>query len=61
MIPLQRVVALLMAAALVFVFLVPLGMRRHQYGLVIVVVAIFFVYVAVNAWLFVRMRGARKE
>lgn len=56
MVPLQRVVALAMAAAMVFIFLVPLGMRRHAYTLVAIVIAVFFVYLAVNAWLFVRMR-----
>ncbi len=53
---LQRIIALLMAAGMVFVFLVPLGMARHAYTLVAIVVAIFVLYLAVNAWIFVRMR-----
>lgn len=48
--------ALLMAAAMVFIFLVPLGMARHQYVVVAIVITLFGVYLAVNAWLFVRMR-----
>jgi hypothetical protein len=56
MIPFQRIVALLMAAAMVFVFLVPLAMQRHAYVLAGGIVAVFALYLAVNAWLFVRMR-----
>jgi len=55
-VPFQRVMALLMAAAMVFVFLVPLAMRRHDYRIAAIVVAVFFVYLAFNAWLFMRMR-----
>jgi uncharacterized protein YacL len=52
----QRVIALLMAAAMTFVFLVPLGMARHDYRIIAIVVAIFLCYLGVNAWIFVRMR-----
>lgn len=52
----QRVIAMLMAAAMVFVFLVPLAMRRHDYTIVAIVIAIFVLYLAVNAWIFARMR-----
>lgn len=52
----QRVMALLMAAAMVFIFLVPLAMARHQYVVVAIVITLFALYLAVNAWLFVRMR-----
>ncbi len=52
----QRIMALLMAAAMVFIFLVPLGMARHQYTVVAIVITLFVIYLAVNAWLFVRMR-----
>ncbi len=45
-----------MAAAMIFVFLVPIGMARHRYGFVVALVAVFFLYLAVNAWIFVRMR-----
>jgi amino acid transporter len=50
----QRAVALLMAAAMVFLFLVPLSLKAHNYTLAIAVVAVFLVYLGVNAWLFVR-------
>jgi hypothetical protein len=53
----QRIIALIMAAAMTFIFLVPLGMARHDYRIVAIVVTIFFAYLAVNAWIFVRMRG----
>lgn len=56
MIGVQRIIALLMAAAMVFIFLVPLAMARKQYAIAAIVVTIFAVYLAVNAWLFVRMR-----
>lgn len=46
-----------MAAAMVFVFLVPLAMARHAYPVVFVVVAVFVVYLAVNAWIWLRMRS----
>lgn len=52
----QRIIAMLMAAAMVFVFLVPLAMRRHDYTIVAIVIAIFVLYLAVNAWIFARMR-----
>lgn len=57
MVPFQRIVALLMAAALVFVFLVPLAMQRHAYPIVFLVVGLFVVYLAVNAWIWIRMRS----
>lgn len=47
---------MLMAAAMVFVFLVPLAMRRHDYTIVAIVIAVFLLYLAVNAWIFARMR-----
>jgi len=56
-IPLQRGLALLMAGALVFAFLVPLAMARHAYPIAAAVVALFVVYVAVNAWIWKRMRS----
>ena len=52
----QRIIALIMAAAMTFMFLVPLGMARHDYRIVAIVITIFFAYLAVNAWIFVRMR-----
>lgn len=58
--PFQRVMAMLMAAAMVFAFLVPLAMQRHDYWIVAIVVTIFFAYLAFNAWLYVRMRKSGK-
>ncbi len=52
----QRIMALLMAAGMVFIFLVPLAMARRQYTVVVIVITLFAIYLAVNAWLFVRMR-----
>lgn len=60
-VPFQRIMALLMAAAMVFVFLVPLAMRRHDYRIAAIVVAVFFIYLAFNAWVFVRMRNQKKS
>lgn len=57
MFPLQRLIALLMAAAMVFIFLVPLAVKRHAYPLVFIVVGIFIVYLGVNAWIWLRMRS----
>ena len=54
---LQRIIALVMAAALVFAFLVPLAMARHAYPLAAAIVGIFFIYLAVNAWIWKRMRS----
>jgi uncharacterized membrane protein len=52
----QRIIALIMAAAMTFVFLVPLALSRHDYRIVAIVIAVFIAYLAVNAWIFVRMR-----
>jgi hypothetical protein len=57
MISLQRIIALRMAAALVFFFLVPLAMQRHAYALVYIVVGVFVLYLGVNAWIWLRMRS----
>jgi hypothetical protein len=54
---LQRIIALLMAAAFVFAFLVPLAMQRHAYKVVFIVVGIFVLYLGVNAWIWLRMRS----
>ena len=57
MIPLQRVLALLMAGVLVFALLVPLALARHAYPVIAIVVGLFIIYVAVNAWIWKRMRS----
>ena len=46
-----------MAAAMVFAFLVPLALARHAYVLVAIVVGAFILYLAVNAWIWKRMRS----
>ena len=57
MIPLQRMLAVLMAAVMAFVLLVPIALARHAYWLVALVAAAFFGYIAVNAWIWKRMRS----
>jgi len=52
---LQRVIALIMAAVMT-AFLITLAMPRHDYRIAAIVIAIFIAYLAVNAWIFVRMR-----
>ncbi len=57
LVPLQRVLALLMAGVFIFAFLVPLALARHAYPLIVALVAFFIVYLAVNAWIWKRMRS----
>jgi hypothetical protein len=57
MVSLQRIIALLMAAAMVFAFLVPLALQRHAYNIVFIVVGVFVLYLGVNAWIWLRMRS----
>lgn len=61
MIGFQRVISLLMATVMVCVFLVPLSFQRHQVTLGLLILALFFVYLAFNAYVFVRMRRTPKE
>ncbi len=56
----QRVLSLLMALAMLF-FIVPLAVQRHQLIIAAIVVCAFSAYIAINAWLFVRMRRSRKQ
>lgn len=58
-IPVQRVLALLMALAML-VFIVPIAVQRHQYVIAAIVVCAFSAYIAFNAWLFLRMRRSGK-
>ncbi|HEY9179160.1 MAG TPA: hypothetical protein VIO32_00470 [Candidatus Baltobacteraceae bacterium] len=60
MFPMQRVLSLLMALAMLF-FIVPLAVQRHQLIIAAIVVCAFSAYIAINAWLFVRMRRSRKQ
>ncbi len=60
-VPFQRILALLMAAAMVFAFLVPIAMQRHNYRIAAIVVVVFVLYLAFNAWLFMRMRNSRRS
>lgn len=56
MIGFQRVVALIMAAVLVFALLVPMALARRNVALAAIVIVLFSLYLAVNAWIFARMR-----
>lgn len=56
MLTVQRIFVMLTAAAMIFVFLLPLALRRGDIGLVAILVAIFVLYVGVNAWLYIRVR-----
>ncbi|MFN2449068.1 MAG: hypothetical protein ABR508_04640 [Candidatus Baltobacteraceae bacterium] len=51
MIVLQRVMALLMAAAMVFLFLLPRALAARNYALIALLAVLFLLYVAVNVWL----------
>lgn len=57
--PVQRVMALLMALAML-VFIVPIAMQRHQYLIAAIVICAFSAYIAFNAWWFLRMRRSGK-
>jgi hypothetical protein len=58
-VPFQRVLALLMALAML-VFILPIAVQRHQYIIAAVVVSAFSAYIAFNAWWFLRMRRSGK-
>jgi hypothetical protein len=58
-VPFQRVLALLMALAML-VFILPVAVQRHQYVIAAVVVSAFSAYIAFNAWWFLRMRRSGK-
>lgn len=61
MIAVQRIISLLMATVMVCVFLVPLSFQRHQVKLGLLILALFFGYLAFNAYVFVRTRRSGKE
>jgi len=56
MISFQRIIALAMAIVMVVFFLVPLALRQHATGLAAALISALVVYLAFNAWLFMRMR-----
>jgi hypothetical protein len=56
----QRVFALLMAAALLL-FILNIALQRHQYQVAAIVISVFSAYVAINVWLYVRMRKSGKR
>ncbi|MBV9271277.1 MAG: hypothetical protein JO165_09285 [Candidatus Eremiobacteraeota bacterium] len=56
MIPFQRLIALAMAIVMVLFFLVPLALRQHATVLAGGLILALVVYLAFNAWLFMRMR-----
>lgn len=60
MIVFQRILSLLMATVMVCVFLVPLSFQRHQVKLGLLILVLFFAYLAFNAYLFVRARRIPK-
>jgi hypothetical protein len=57
--PFQRIMALLMAAAMLL-FIVPIAMNRHQYVIAAIVISAFSAYIAFNAWWWLRMRRSGK-
>ncbi len=61
MLTVQRIISLLMATVMVCVFLVPLSFERHQVKLGLLILALFFGYLAFNAYVFVCTRGSGKE
>ncbi len=54
--PISRIIALLMAAVLCFVLLVPLALARHNTGLAIFVAIVFAAYLVGNVAIWQRMR-----
>lgn len=52
----QRIIVMVMAAAMVFIFLLPLALSRGNYAIAAAIVAIFTIYLGINAWIFIRMR-----
>ncbi|MDQ2662479.1 MAG: hypothetical protein M3Y18_00420 [Candidatus Eremiobacteraeota bacterium] len=60
MIGFQRIMALLMALAMC-AFIVPLAVSRHHVEIAGIIVLVFFVYAAANAWLWTRYRRSRRR
>ncbi|HYL27098.1 MAG TPA: hypothetical protein VEW74_04630 [Candidatus Nitrosotalea sp.] len=56
MLPVTRIVALLMAAVLCFVLLVPMSLASHHVALAVFIVFIYFAYLAANIVLWQRTR-----
>ncbi|MDQ2872193.1 MAG: hypothetical protein M3R35_03575 [Candidatus Eremiobacteraeota bacterium] len=61
MVAFQRIMALLMATVFVCVFLVPLAFSRHQVKLALGLLAFYFAYLGFNAYVWLRMRKARRS
>lgn len=59
MIVFQRAMALLMALAMC-AFIVPIAVARHHLDIAVAAVAIFLAWVAVNAYLWTRMRQRQR-
>jgi hypothetical protein len=57
MLPLSRIVALLMAAVLCFVLLVPMSLASHHAMLAVFVVVVYFAYLTANIVLWQRTRS----
>jgi hypothetical protein len=56
MMPFTRIIALLMAAVLCFVLLVPMSLASHHAALAVFIVFIYFAYLAGNIVLWQRTR-----
>lgn len=56
MVAMQRLFAIVMMGAMVFVFLVPLALKQHAYPVAIGMSAVYVAYLAVNVWLWTRAR-----
>jgi uncharacterized membrane protein len=60
LVSIQRLFALAMAAGLL-AFILHIALQRHQYQVAGIVICLFSAYVAINAWLFVRLRKPGKR
>lgn len=54
--PFSRVIALLMAAVLCFVLLVPMSMATHHAWIAVLVMVVYFAYLIANVMLWQRTR-----
>lgn len=54
--PFSRIIALLMAAVLCFVLLVPMSLATHHAWVAVVVVFVYFAYLVANVMLWQRTR-----
>ncbi len=57
----QRTITLLMGAVMVFVILMPLAIKAHQYVLAGCIAGLFVLYAGVNLWLLLRTRRPHRS